>query len=339
MSAADGTLTADDWSRAIAAIEAAERILLVCHVNPDGDALGSMLGCALGLRALGRPVQATFPSPFELPDTFASMPGCELLVEPAAAMTAPDLLITFDAASVERLGDLADRVATAGDVLVIDHHVTNTRYGKIHLVDPDAAATAVVVERLRQRLGVPLDAQIAECLYIGVSTDTGSFKYPATSPEVHAFAARLLATGIPHAEISRRLFDTRPFGALQILGEALARATLEPGAAGGRGLAWTYVTREDLARHAQPPEVLESMIDVIRTAAEPDVTCLVKEVAAHEWAVSLRSKGAVDVGRVAVALGGGGHVYAAGFTAYGQVTEIVDALRTRLADAASASAG
>lgn len=337
MSAAVGPLTADDWSRAAAVIEGARSILLVCHVNPDGDALGSMLGCALVLRARGFEVQATFPSPFELPDTFAALPGQDLLVAPTSVPAVPDLLITFDAASAERLGDLADRVAAAADVLVLDHHVTNTRYGTVHLVDPAAAATAVVVDGLRQRLGVPLDPQIAECLYVAVTTDTGSFKYPATTPEVHTFAARLLATGIPHAEISRRLFDSRPFGALQILGQALSRATLEPAEAGGRGLAWTYVTRDDLARHQQPPEVLESMIDVIRTAAEADVTCLVKQVAAGEWAVSLRSKGAVDVGAVAVALGGGGHAYAAGFTGHGEVDEVLDALRARLADAGVAS--
>lgn len=338
MSAAGGAPTADDWSRTTAAIESARNILLVCHVNPDGDALGSMLGCALGLRARGLPVQASFPSPFELPEVFATLPGRELLVAPEAAEPAPDLLITFDAASAERLGDLADRIPAAGEVVVLDHHVTNTRYGTVHLVDGSAAATAVVVDALLRRLDIPLDARIAECLYVALTSDTGSFKYQATTPEVHGFAARLLATGIPHAEISRRLFDTRSFGALQILGEALARATLEPAAAGGRGLAWTYVTRDDLARHGQPPEVLESMIDVVRTAAEADVTCLVKQAAPQEWAVSLRSKGAVDVGRLAVSLGGGGHAYAAGFTAYGTVTEVVDVLRAQLADVGLLSA-
>ena len=110
----------------------------------------------------------------------------------------------------------------------------------------------------------------------------------------------------------------------------LGRARLEPAAAGGRGLVWTYATLDDLARHDQPPYVLEALIDSVRCTAEADVSCVVKQVGAGEWAVSLRSKGAVDVSRVAVALGGGGHRFAAGFTGRGTVDEVVDRIRAEL---------
>ena len=326
-------ITEADWSAALAALRDLPpdpTVLLVCHVNPDGDALGSMLGCGLGLVAYGVPVQATFPAPYGLAPPFDRLPGQELLIDPATAPAAPDLLICFDAASVSRLGELADRLDTAGATIVVDHHASNTRFGGIHLVDPGAAATSVVVDGLLDRLGVPLDERIAECLYVALSTDTGSFKFDLTTPAVHELAARLLATGLRPAEISRRLFDSRPFGAMKLYGDVLARATLEPGAAGGRGLVWSYATLTDLDRHGQERHVLEGLIDAVRVAEEADVACVLKQVGTTEWTVSLRSKGGVDVGAVAVGLGGGGHRLAAGFTAYGSVDEVLAVIRSSL---------
>lgn len=332
-----------DWAAAVAAVRAvpaAGRVLLVCHVNPDGDALGSMLGFALGLRWLGlRQVQATFPGPPQLPEPLRGLPGEQLLVPAAEAVADPDLLISFDAASESRLGELADRLTTAGSTLVLDHHASNPGFGAINLVDPRAAATAVLVDELLNRLGVPLDAEIAECLYVALTTDTGSFRYAATTAAVHRFAARLLATGIRPGEIALRVFDTRPFGAVRLYAEVLGRAQLEPAAAGGHGLVWTWATQEDLVRHGQPAYVLEALIDSVRCTAEADVSCVVKQTADGEWAVSLRSKGAVDVSRVAMALGGGGHRLAAGFTGRGSADKVVEAVRRELAEALLAPTG
>ncbi|MFY1701000.1 MULTISPECIES: DHH family phosphoesterase [Micromonospora] len=335
--------TEADWAAAVAAVRqlpADGRVLLICHVNPDGDALGSMLGFGLGLRRLGvRRLQATFPGPPELPEPFHGLPGLDLLVPEAQAYPDPDLVICFDAASASRLGALADRLATAGTALVLDHHASNTRFGGIHLVEPTAAATSVVAEELLDRLGVPLDAGIAECLYVALSTDTGSFRFEATTPAVHQMAARLLATGLRPGEISRRIFDHRPFGAVRLFGEVLGRARLEPAAAAGLGLVWTYATLDDLDRHEQRPYVLEALIDSVRCTAEADVACVVKQVTAGQWAVSMRSKGAVDVSRVAVALGGGGHRFAAGFTGLGSAEEVVGRIRELLDDALIVEAG
>lgn len=323
-----------EWAAAVELVEKLSpdaAVLLVCHVNPDGDALGSMLGVALGLRELGfRQLQATFPGEMVLPEPFASLPGRELLVPAEEALAAPDLMLCFDAASASRLGELADRLETAGATVVLDHHASYTGFGSIHLVDPAAAATAVVAEELLTRLGVTLDAAIAECLYVALVTDTGSFKLDTTTPAVHQLAARLLTTGIQPGEISRRVFDTRPFGAVRLYGDVLTRTQLEPAAAGGRGLVWTYATLEDLARHNQQPYVLEPLIDSVRCTAEADVSCVVKQVASGEWAVSMRSKGGSDVSAVAVALGGGGHRLAAGFTGYGELSDVIDAIRAKL---------
>jgi bifunctional oligoribonuclease and PAP phosphatase NrnA len=327
------------WSAAVAAIQGLPdqaSVLLVCHVNPDGDALGSMLGFGLGLTRLGTRsgrtwrLQATFPAPYRMVPPFDELPGTGLLVPPDEAEQAPDMLVTFDAASVSRLGELADRLESAGTSVVLDHHASNGGFGVHRLVDPRAAATAVVAEQLLVRLGVPLDAQIAECLYVGLATDTGSFKFDLTTPAVHQLAARLLGTGIKPAEISRRLFDNRPFGAMRLFGDVLARARLEPDGARGGGLVWSYATLEDLDRHGQAPHVLEGLIDAVRVAEEADVACVLKQAAPGEWGVSLRSKGGVDVSQVAAGLGGGGHRLAAGFTGYGDLESVVAAVRAAL---------
>jgi phosphoesterase RecJ-like protein len=322
-----------EWAAAVDAVRGLapdDEIQLICHVNPDGDALGSMLGFGLGLRRLGfRQVRATFPGAFEVPVPYQALPGTGMLVEQAGAYGNPKLTLIFDVAAESRLGSLAASVLGSRTV-VLDHHASNTRFGVVNLVLPQAAATSVVVEDLLRRLDVPLDAEIAECLYVALATDTGSFKFDLTTPAVHELAARLIATGISPGEISRRIFDTRPFGAMKLAGEVLGRAMLDPAAASGAGMVWTYATLADLERFGQQPYVLDSLIDPVRSVAEADVAVVVKETGAGEWAVSLRSKGAVDVSRVAVALNGGGHRLAAGFTGHGTPEEIVAAVRPLL---------
>jgi phosphoesterase RecJ-like protein len=337
------TLTAPDAldraSELLAGRSRSAPILLACHVNPDGDALGSMLGFGLGLRRLGfTAVAATFPAdtsagvPFEVPQPFRFLPGLDLLVPPEAAGV-PDIGISFDAASPARLGPLVEHLAVANAWLVLDHHASNQGFGSLDLVDPGAAATAVVAARLLDRLGVEYDQAIATCLYVGLATDTGSFRFDSTTPDVHTLAARLLAAGAPAAEIALRLFDSRPYGAVRLLADVLSRSEFDPAGAQGRGLVLAYALPEDLDRHGQPAHVLESFVDILRTTAEADVSCLVKPAGPGQWSVSLRSRGGTDVGAVAVALGGGGHRLAAGFTEYGDVAAVLAAVRAGLASA------
>ena len=334
-----GGVTDAEWAAAVEAVRGltpgpdGDEVQLICHVNPDGDALGSMLGFALGLRKLGvTRLRATFPGEFELPVPYQSLPGADLLVPAAGAFPAAKMIITFDVAAESRLGDLVGLLPAAPCVLVLDHHASSTRFGRLNLVDPRAAATSVVVDGLLSRLGVPLDREIAECLYVALATDTGSFKFDMTTPAVHELAARLIATGISPGDISRRTFDTKPFGAMRLAGEVLGRATLDESAAAGHGLVWTYATLDDLRKYDLRPYLLDTLIDPIRQVAEADVAAVVKQTTDDEWAVSLRSKGAVDVSKVAVALGGGGHRLAAGFTGHGTPAEVVAEVRALLDD-------
>ncbi|WP_240810090.1 bifunctional oligoribonuclease/PAP phosphatase NrnA [Actinomadura sp. WMMA1423] len=319
-----------DWDRAVELIRRTDEICLACHVSPDGDALGSMLALGRALRACGKRCLASFGEPFGVPAILRFLPGQELLVEPARVPRAPELMISLDAAGRARLGSLAATADRAGALIVIDHHASNTGFGGVRLVDPAAAATAVLVEELIRRLGVPLDRDIAQGLYAGLASDTGSFKYPCTTPEVHDLAGRLLTAGVRPETVSRELWDRAPFGYLQVLASALSRARLERDAAGGLGLVWTTVTRSDRDARDVPYDQLEGVIDQLRRTDEAEVAVVCKENDRGEWYVSTRSKGSVDVGRACVELGGGGHRTAAAFTMGGEPAWIIDRLRAAL---------
>nr|WP_233498916.1 DHH family phosphoesterase [Blastococcus sp. TF02A-26] len=298
-------------------------------MQPDADALGSTLALAEGLRRRGARVLATFPEPFVLPASLCWLPGAADLVPPSAVPSSPDVLVSLDAASPGRLGELAPLLDRAGTSVVVDHHASNPGFGDVRVVDPGAPATVTLVADLLDGLGVALDATLATLLYAGLSADTGSFRFGSTRPDTHVLAARLLGTGIDHADISRRLFDTAPFGWLRLLSAVTGRAQLETGV--GAGLVWTWSSTAEAAEHGLPGEQLEALVDVVRSTAEADVACVLKGQDDGTWSVSLRSRGATDVSRVAMALGGGGHRAAAGFTSRADREGTIAAIRAELA--------
>jgi bifunctional oligoribonuclease and PAP phosphatase NrnA len=315
----------------VAAILArASDVTLLAHVNPDADALGSALALGLGLRYLGATVRVSFGAPANVPESLARLDVAGLVVPAAEVPPAPPVLVAMDTASADRLGQLADRVdatiAARGEVVVVDHHTSNTRFGTQHLVDEHAEAAAVVTLELLDELRVPVDEPIAQCLYAALVTDTRSFRH--ARPSTHALAARLLAAGVDAEEAVRPLLDTHPFGWLSMLSTVLGSAQLEPTAAGGRGLVHTTVRLADA--DGLRGEDVDSVIDLLRTTSEADVAAVLKEVRPGEWMVSLRADSRVNVGAAAVALGGGGHRRAAGFTARGSVEHVLAELRTAL---------
>ncbi|MDH6144805.1 phosphoesterase RecJ-like protein [Kitasatospora sp. GP30] len=320
-----------EWQRILAAIGQALTIDLICHIAPDGDALGSSLAAGLALRSLGHEVRVSFgDDPQVIPESLAFLPGQELIVPAAAVPDRPELVLCFDVASEGRLGLLQDKAFAARALVVFDHHASNPGFGTHRIIDPTAPATAVLVDELLRRLRVPLDQQLATCLYTGIATDTGSFKYAATTPATHELAGRLLATGIRHDLISRRLWDTASFGYLKVLAAALDRAVFEPDAAGGHGLVWTWVPYQDLALFGVTVEEIEGLIDILRKPAEAEVALVLKQDPDGTLRGSCRSKGAVDVAAACTALGGGGHTFAAGFSVRAAVPETVARFKAAL---------
>ncbi|MGZ4508461.1 MAG: DHH family phosphoesterase [Blastococcus sp.] len=310
------------------AAEAGATVVLSGHVQPDADALGSTLALAEGLRRRGARVLATFPDPFTLPPSLAWLPGVDGLVPSSSVPSSPDVFVSLDAASPGRLGELAPLLDNAGTSLVVDHHVSNGGFGDVCLVDAAAPATVTLVAGLLDGLGVALDRRLATCLYAGLAADTGSFRFGNTRPDTHDLAARLLATGIDHSDISRRLFDTAPFGWLRLLSQVTGRAVLESEV--GAGLVWTWSSTAEAAEHGLPGEQLEALVDVVRSTQEADVACVLKGQDDGSWSVSLRSRGTTDVARVAMTLGGGGHTLAAGFSSFSDRESTIAAIRKAL---------
>ncbi|MBM3674573.1 MAG: bifunctional oligoribonuclease/PAP phosphatase NrnA [Actinobacteria bacterium] len=312
--------------RAAKVIDDAELVVLACHVNPDGDALGSMLALHLALLAAGRRSVASFPAPFVVAPHYRELPGLDRLVPPSEVPEAPDVMVTFDCGAMNRLAGLQPTAERAGELIVLDHHISNERYGTVNVIDSDAAATGVVVHRLIGRLGLPLTDGSAIALYAALVCDTGRFQYETTTPEVFALAGELVGYDVPVARLSRTLFEEHRFAYLQLLAEALAAAELVR----EQRFVWTAVTQEMLARHGVALEEIEGLIDVVRRTAEADIACVLKEEADGSVKVSLRSVGDSDVRLVASAYGGGGHRFAAGFTSTVGIAETVDRIRAAL---------
>src|SRR6185295_13280272 len=193
--------------RAADAIRGASRVTLVCHVNPDGDALGSTLGLHHVLCAAGVDSVASFPSPFVVAPHYRELPGLELLTPPELVDRDPEVLVTFDCGALDRLGDLDTCAKGAAELIVVDHHASNERYGTINVIDVTAAASGVLVRRLIDRLGLPLNRDAAVCLYAAVVCDTGRFQYESTTPDVFDLARELAGYDLPISSLSRTLFE------------------------------------------------------------------------------------------------------------------------------------
>jgi len=316
----------DALRRAAEVIRSAPSVALACHVTPDGDALGSMLALHLLCREAAKPSTASWAEPFVVAPHYAFLPGLDLTTKPDDFPVAPAVMITFDCGSLARLGDLAEPARRAGELIVLDHHASNDRFGSINVVDPDAASTTVMVRRLAAELGWPLTRDAALCIYTGLVTDTGRFQYSNTTPEVFGLAQELASFDLPIAAITRHLFEEHRFAYLQLVAACLARAELD------RELEFvaTWVTRADLEHYGVEFEETEGLIDLVRRSAEAEVSCVLKE-SPEGIRVSLRSISHVDVGAMATRFGGGGHKFAAGFTATGTVAEVLDAIRDALA--------
>ncbi|BBX03174.1 phosphoesterase [Mycolicibacterium moriokaense] len=314
-----------DARAAAALLAGAQTVAVVCHVYPDADTLGAGLALALVLDHAGKSVQVSFGAPADLPESLQSLPGTHLLVAPDAMRRDADLVVTVDIPSVNRLGALRELADPDSEVLVIDHHASNMLFGTANFVDPKADSTTMLVAELLDAWGKPIDLGVAHCLYAGLITDTGSFRW--ASARAHRLAARLVDLGVDNASISRTLMDTHPFAWLPMLSRVLGSAELVPDAADGRGLVYVIVGHQEW-QNARPEEV-ESIVDIVRTTQQAEVAAVFKEIEPGHWSVSMRAK-SYDLATVASAFGGGGHRLAAGYSATGSADEVVRELREAL---------
>lgn len=323
-------LRAEALAAAAGAFDGADEIVLVCHVNPDADALGSLLGLACFLGRRGKRVVATWPNGMaEPPRWLEALPGREYLVEPKKLPKAPSVLVTLDAADPARLAGLEHLLKKATTVICIDHHRTNPGFGTINLVDGEAAATAELVFRLIEEMRGELTPDVATCLYAGLVTDTGRFQYESATPGVLRIAAVLREQPFDHAVLAQNLYEDNSLPYLRLLGKVLDRAVHDAEA----DLVWTYLTRKDLKEAGVPIQETDDLIDVLRTAREADVVAVLKEQREGGFKVSLRSRGNTDVAAVSARFGGGGHRLASGYTSKVNLEETASSLVRALAEA------
>jgi bifunctional oligoribonuclease and PAP phosphatase NrnA len=315
-----------DAAGAAELLSAAATIGVVCHVYPDADTIGAGLGLAAVLDQCGKAVQVSFAAPAALPESLQSLPGGRLLVAPDVMRRDVDLVVTVDIPSMNRLGDLSDMASVGQELLVIDHHASNQLFGTANFVDPLADSTTMLVAELLDAWGKPIDTAVAHCLYAGLTTDTGSFRW--ASARAHRLAARLLELGLDNAEISRSLLDNHPFGWLTMLSRVLGSAQLLPDAVGGRGLVYAVVGNQEWI--SARSEEVESIVDIVRTTQQAEVAAVFKEIEPQQWSVSMRAKAAVDLAAVASTFGGGGHKLAAGYSTTGSIDDVVATLRAAL---------
>ncbi|MQB00623.1 MAG: bifunctional oligoribonuclease/PAP phosphatase NrnA [Actinobacteria bacterium] len=317
---------AKDWDATVKALIDADELTVACHINPDGDALGSVLALTLGLRRLGKAVHPTWgQTPPKVPAQFASMPGADGFVSPADVPATPTF-VALDCGAADRLGSLEKRAADARTLINIDHHRGNPEFGALNVVITDASSTAEVVAGLLRDAGVTLDRDIATCLWIGLVTDTGRFQYSNSSPSTLRLAADLVELDVPVAEIAHEVFESSPFDYLKLVGRVLERARLEERAR----FVHSWVTLVDMIETGVARDEMDTLIDLIRSTRAATVAALFKEEDDGTWRVSLRSRGP-NVGEIARSYGGGGHDLAAGFNvpdrerAVGEITERLSA--------------
>ncbi len=315
------------YEEAAAAIREARAIVITTHINPDGDGIGSGLALVHALQGLGKAVRFLCPSP--VASLYRFLPKFELLTPvtdeaKAGACEPADLVISCDAGDIQRLGAIARVRRTR--LINLDHHVTNTRFGDINLVDEGAESSGVVVERLLRQLGVKLDRILAECLYTTIVFDTGRFMHSNTTAHTFRWTAELLETGIDAAEINRRLTYTKSAHDLAVvkLGIENLKADADPRLAG------IVLRAADIAAIGEP-EDWGDLVEIPRSLQGNQIAYLVRESKdAKSARVSLRSNPPFEVGSVAQAFGGGGHKQAAGCTISGALDAVVADVVARL---------
>lgn len=284
-------------------IRSASLPLLACHISPDGDAIGSVVGLGQGLRYLG--LHPVLVSPEPLPSGLRYIPGSEEVVHSTAAPF--DLVISLDCSDLERLGQVTSFEGFSRVPLInIDHHLTNLYFGDVNLVDSYATSTAEIVLRLLDYLAVPLDEKLATCLLAGIVTDTRGFRTSNVTVQTMEAATRLMKAGASLPYITRYGLDSRPTSALLLWKEALASLQLK-----GR-VAWATVSLSMRHRSGYEGNGDAGLVDFLLSANDADVAAVFVERREGYTEIGLRAKPGYDVARVAQMFGGGGHALAAG---------------------------
>ncbi len=315
--------TTNDLAAVADALRTHDRFLLITHENPDGDALGSILGAKFALDALGKDSVMYLSGAAPLPAEYKFMP-----LESLQRQLPPDVseraVFALDCANESRLGEGQAALEAAPSVINVDHHHDNSRFGSVNLVVADASSTGEIVRDLVRELGIELRPELAEALYIALVTDTGRFQYANTTPKALRLAAELVEAGADVHRVFQSVYETVQLAKLKLLARALERTQVYEGG----GVVVSYLLKTDFAEVGASEPYSEGIIDFLRAVEGADMAALIREPprgGSPARRISLRaSHDELDVSAIARKSGGGGHRQAAGFSSEATIDEITD---------------
>jgi phosphoesterase RecJ-like protein len=314
--------------RVLQEIRGRHRFVVTSHARPDGDAIGSALACGQILRRMGKEADVVMHD--GVPRIYQDLPFADCVIQADVAPPS-DAAIVLECDSIKRtlLGGLEDRF-----LISIDHHVSGRNFAQVNWIDSSAMATAELVYRIARLAGVPVDPDIATCLYTALMTDTGSFMFEGTNEHTFALARELVLAGADPAHCARHIYFGHSTAKLRLLGAALSNLHREG------PLAWIWVTQEQMERFGAREEDCEGLVNYALSIGDAQVAIFFRELPDRRWRVSLRSKGEVNVSTVAEHFGGGGHKCASGCSLEGPLSVAVAQVIERLrAERAAVNAG
>lgn len=315
--------TPDQWAPVIKLIKAARSIAISGHTNPDGDALGSNLGLGLALKHAfpQKDVRCLLADDAPVPRVYRFMAGTESLSPACRYLGTPDLFISVDAPTIERINDSARVAERAFASVAIDHHPSREEFPDVTVRCVKAAACAVLIDELLSYAGIPLTPDVATCLFTGLVTDTGRFQYQNADPVAFACAARLVDDGAEPARVALEVYQSQRIQYLQLESIVMGRIRT---VSHGR-VAYSFVYASDLEVCGVSNDECDGLVDVVRAVGGTKVCLFLKEtVPGREIRGNLRSKCELDISNIASVFHGGGHPAASGFTYCGTVQEALD---------------
>ncbi len=299
-----------------------KRFFLATHLNPDGDALGSMFAMALALRDQGKEVWCYLEE--EIPALYQWLPGQEF-VRRGCPKDDAWIGLVLDCAEAKRVGQAAEFLGRLKEIIVLDHHEVTGTLGTHRLIEP-IYATGGLVFRLLNQLSWPISKEIAENLYTAIFSDTGGFRFSQTTAETFEVAQALVKAGAEPAKIAELLYEHYPFSRFCLLRRVLDRLEL---VAGGKA-SISFLRHEDFKECQASKADPDDFANFLRSIDGIEISALVKEYHPEEVSVSLRSRGKINVARLASEFGGGGHACAAGFKLRGELSQVLNLVRERL---------
>lgn len=282
-----------------------KNFILFTHVNPDGDAIGSVFGFYYFLETLGKDVSIFIPNSIPYYYEFLLEDNMNIINELERRY---DVGIVFDCSDVKRVIENYDIRNNVSLLVNIDHHPTNTFFGDINIVNPEASSVTEIIYEIIRKIIPKIPKKVADCLMTGLITDTGSFKYSNTTYKALKIAGELVKNGAKIWEISKEIYDKRKLASLRLLGVALLRLQIYG------NIGWSYIEKEDMEEYNANVEDTEGIIDLLRTLRDVDLVILFYPTSNNKIKVSMRSKNKnLDISEIALKFGGGGHREAAGF--------------------------